>query len=185
MKITVISILALFFAIGATVLAYIFIIPEKKYAKLNKFCKFLHNLLNFKSLIIEKILQASYIFSTAFVILMGFFMLFYVEQYGGYYYSYTKWYGGYGILLMLLGPIAIRLTYEFAMMAILLVKNVIQINNKLKSQNEDSEAAEDVFSESILPVESEAPAAAVTFCPNCGKPIGEGAFCTGCGTKVK
>lgn len=181
MKITVVSVLALLFAIAATVVAYIFIVPEKKYAKLNKFGKFLHNLVNFKSLIIEKILQAAYIFATAFVILMGFFMLFYVEEYGGYYYSRTQWYGGYGIVLMLVGPIAVRLVYEFAMMAILLVKNVIQINNKLKNQNEDGEAAEDIFAESVLPVEPAAPA----FCPNCGTAVGEGAFCPGCGNKVK
>lgn len=186
MEIAVVSVLALIFAIAATVLAYTFIVPEKKYAKLNKFGKFLHNMVNFKALIIEKILQASYIFATAFVLLLGFFMLFYVEERSyGYYGGYSRWYGGYGILLMLVGPIAVRLTYEFAMMAILLIKNVIQINNKLKSQNEDGEAAEDIFAEPVLPVEPEAPAAAAAFCTNCGTPVGEGAFCANCGTKVK
>lgn len=191
MKAAIISVLALVFAIAATVLAYIFLVPEKKYAKLNKFGKFLHNMLNFKTLIIEKILQALYIFSTAFIILLGFFMLFYVERYGYYYYSYTKWYGGYGIMLMLFGPIVIRLLYEFGMMFILLIKNVIQINNKLKSQNEEGEAVEDIFADTILPIEPkdsaepEAPAATAAFCSNCGAPIGDGAFCTNCGAKVK
>ena len=36
---------------------------------------------------------------------------------------------------MILGPILIRLVYELLMMAILLLKNVISINNKLRNQN--------------------------------------------------
>ena len=32
---------------------------------------------------------------------------------------------------MILGPIVLRITYEFMMLAILLVKNVIDINKKL------------------------------------------------------
>ena len=36
--------------------------------------------------------------------------------------------GGYGLLIIILGPIAIRLSYELMMMAILLLKNVIAIN---------------------------------------------------------
>ena len=34
---------------------------------------------------------------------------------------------------MLLGPLALRVTYEFVMMAILLVQNVMSINRKLKT----------------------------------------------------
>lgn len=33
---------------------------------------------------------------------------------------------------MLFGPIVVRLIFEFLMMALLLVKNVISINNKLR-----------------------------------------------------
>ena len=39
---------------------------------------------------------------------------------------------------MVLGPIAVRLCYELLMMAVLLLKNVISINRKLKNQNERS-----------------------------------------------
>lgn len=52
-------------AIVATVLAYVFIVPEKRREKLNAFGKFLHDTCNFKYLIVEKILQALYIFFTA------------------------------------------------------------------------------------------------------------------------
>ena len=40
----------------------------------------------------------------------------------------------YGLGLMILGPLVLRVTYEFVMMAILLVQNVIAINRKLKVQ---------------------------------------------------
>ena len=40
-------------AIVATVLAYVFIVPEKRREKLNAFGKFLHDTCNFKYLIVE------------------------------------------------------------------------------------------------------------------------------------
>lgn len=43
-------------AIAATVLAFIFLVPEKRRANLNGFGKFIHDTLNFKYLIISKVL---------------------------------------------------------------------------------------------------------------------------------
>ncbi len=124
-----ILLIAAVLAIVAAVLAFIYVIPEKKREKLNKAGKILHDFLNFKFLIVEKILQAVYVFATAFTIIAGFFMLFVVQDL----YFSKVWLGGYGLLLMILGPIVIRLAYEFIMMMLILVKNVVQINNKLKS----------------------------------------------------
>lgn len=117
---------AILFAIAATVLAFIFIVPEKRREKLNAFGKFLHDTCNFKYLVVEKLLQALYIFATSLVILNGFFMLFQAP--------YGHWLGGYGLIVMIIGPIALRLVYELLMMMVLLVKNVIMINKKLKDQ---------------------------------------------------
>ena len=133
-------------------------------------------------------MQALYIFSTALVIMFGFFMLFYVEQgYDGYYYSTPdRWYGGYGVLIMILGPIAIRFAYEILMMFILLIKNVIQINNKLKGDAE----SKDIFASSIADIKEEVSAAPVpstapantTYCPTCGQVIDANSpFCPYCG----
>ena len=116
----------------ATVLAYVFIVPESRREKLNAFGKFLHDTFNFKYLIVEKILQALYIFFTADLIILGFFMLFAAPED---FFGHRHWLGGYGILIIILGPILIRLVYELLMMAILLLKNVISINNKLRNQN--------------------------------------------------
>lgn len=172
-----ISILALLSAIAATVLAFIFIVPEKKREKLGGIAKLLHDILNFKFLIVEKIMQAFYIFTTAFVMMAGLFMLFYVEDY---YYT-TMWYGGYGLLVMILGPILVRLAYEFVMMFILLIKNVIQINNKLKAADGEKKE-EDIFASSPMEViEKYEP----EVCPGCGAKVDGSPFCGTCGTKLK
>ena len=42
------AVVAAFLAITATVLAFIFIVPEKRRARLNGFGKFLHDTCNFK-----------------------------------------------------------------------------------------------------------------------------------------
>lgn len=170
-------------AIAATVLAFIFIVPEKRREKLNAFGKFLHDTCNFKYLVVEKLLQALYIFSTALIILNGFFLLFQSV--------YGHWLGGYGILLMVVGPIVLRLIYELLMMVVLLVKNVIGINNKLKNQNGDTDTG-DVFaapdvSEMREVIRQRREAATQTpaapqphFCTKCGSPLDEAGNCPNC-----
>lgn len=111
----------LLLAVVLTVLAFIFIVPENRREKLNAFGKFLHDTCNFNYLLIEKILQALYIFLTVFAILMGLYTL-----------VHNFW---VGLALTIIMPIAIRLIYEFLMMAVLLLKHVIMIDNKLKNQN--------------------------------------------------
>lgn len=174
-------ILASVLALVATILAFIFIVPEKKRARLNKFGKFLHDTVNFKYLIIEKILQTLYILATAFDVLLGFFLLFYVEPgYSNYYYSSPSvWFGGYGLLIMIVGPIAIRLVYEGLMMGILLIKNVIQINNKMKVEGEANKG--DIFAGPEIEKDGKP---STSFCQNCGKKVRVGAFCSHCGAKL-
>lgn len=190
MTITVLMILAAIFAVVATVLAFIFVVPASKRNSFGEFGRFLHDTVNFKYLIVEKILQALYIFATAYVILQGFFMLFYVDNSYSYYYSTSTWYGGYGILLMILGPIAVRLVYELLMMTILLIKNVIEINSKLKSDNEGGTA--DIFAMPVVekapaptPVPTPTPAPVAQppkamFCTKCGTPLNENGICPNC-----
>ena len=110
MKQLIFLIIAVVLAIAATVLAFIFIVPEKRREKLNAFGKFLHDLCSFKFLVVEKILQALYIFSTAFVILFGVLQLFNVQR--DYWTGASRWMGGTGLLCIIVGPIAVRLSYE-------------------------------------------------------------------------
>lgn len=181
------SVVAVILAIVATVLAYIFIVPEKKREKLNAFGKFLHDTFNFKYLIVEKILQALYIFFTADVELIGFFLLFAAPKD---WYGDRHWMGGYGILIMILGPIMIRMIYELLMMAVLLLKNVISINNKLRNQNEGT-SKDSIFTapdmsglrqEIQAKTAKAAPQAAPKpkFCSKCGGALNEEGKCPNC-----
>ena len=146
--ITFMTVVGIIGAVALTVLAYIFIIPEKKRAGLGKLMAFVHDVLNFKTLFIEKILKALYALCTFACIAVGACWLFGFSYYsygGEFGYTHTEWMGGYGILLMILGPIVIRLAYEGIMMFILLVKNTIEINNKLK--NDKAEAPAEIAQE--------------------------------------
>ena len=131
-----VAFLAVISTIALTVLAYIFIIPEKKRARLNKLGQFLHDVFNFKFLIIEKIMQFFYVLATISVICLGVAMLF---GFGYSRYMGLQGYGFYGILFIILGPIAVRIAYEAAMLFLLLVKNVIQINRKMADQTAEKD----------------------------------------------
>lgn len=128
-------------ALVGTIISLIFITPENKRASLNSFMKFLHDLFNFKFLLIEKLIKFLYILSTIACETVGFFLLFSED-----YFLNMSLLSGF--ILMIAGPIAVRLVFELMMMGILVVKNVIQINNKLKNQNEDSasDASNQAFS---------------------------------------
>ena len=125
MKSLVFLIIAVILAIAATVLAFIFFVPEKRREKMNAFGKFLHDLCNFKFLVVEKVLQTLYIFATAYIIIYGVLQLFNVQE--NFWTGKSTWMGGVGLLYIILGPIAVRLSFELLMMAVLLVKNVITI----------------------------------------------------------
>ena len=140
-------------AIVATVLAYVFIVPEKRREKLNAFGKFLHDTCNFKYLIVEKILQALYIFFTADMIILGFFMLFAAPED---YFGNRHWLGVYGILTMILGPIMIRLG---------------DLRQQLRSK-----AAQPQNPQPQVP--QSAPVA--KFCGKCGSPLNEAGKCPNC-----
>jgi len=141
MPIEVTLVLSVVFAFVGMILTLVFITPKSKRPTLPKFFKFLHDLFNFNFLIIEKILKALYILSTLFIFCLGFFMLFSGYQsydFYGYGSSFQS-FAGYGILIMLLGPIVIRISYEFLMLTILLVKNVIEINKRAKGEDSSYE----------------------------------------------
>ncbi len=120
-------ILGILSAIAATVLAFVFILPDKKKAALPDALKKIADILDFRTLFLEKIIKALYLFLTFSCICVGLFMLISVN-YGFY---TDMWMGGIGLLIMIVGPIVIRILFESAMLFILLVQNVIEINNKL------------------------------------------------------
>jgi len=132
--------IAFILAIVVTVLIFVFVLSKKREGNLKGFWAKLADFFNLKHLYIEKVLQVIYVFNTCLFELLGFAMLFKVQRD---WYGEGHWMGGYGILIMILSPIVIRLTHELIMMGVLLVKNVMQINSKLKDQTEGDDV--DIF----------------------------------------
>lgn len=164
-------IIAAILAIAASVLTFIYILPESKRPKLNGFFKKIADIFNFKSLLIEKIIKFTYVLVTLFTILYGFFMLF-MQTFG-------QSLALAGILVMILGPIAIRLAYEMTMMFIILLKNVIEINNKTPEITAKDANTSKIFDEPEKTKE--------ITCSNCNSIIADenANFCPSCGTKLE
>lgn len=157
MPVYVAYIIGVILAIAATVLTFIFILPEKKRPSLNKFFQVVADIFNFKTLFIEKILKFLYILATFYCIAAGFFMLFsgtYTTSFWGESSSFHST-ALQGLLLMILGPIVVRIAYELIMLIIILVQNVISINKKLpEPPKEEAQAA--------------APEPKMVYCTHCG-----------------
>lgn len=135
---TVSLVLGIIGGIAAIVLLYIKVLPKSKDGNLNnKFLQFLHDYFHFKKLYIEAALKFLFICASVFVITIGFFLMFAHVSYWGYSQSYFL----PGLLLVVLGPIALRISYEMLMMAILLVQNVIDINSKMGASKGDKTVA--------------------------------------------
>lgn len=133
------EIFLLILALGAAIAAFILIVPENKGRQLTGFMRVLHDILNFKQLLLEKILKFCYIFLTVYGVLDGLFRSF----------EMFEWDAGTGLLLMLtsltLVPLLIRVIFEMSMMLILLVKNVIDINKKLPGGTKEPEPAQPAY----------------------------------------
>lgn len=160
-------------ALAATILLYVLVFPKRKEGRLPGFFAFLRNFFDVRYLIIEKIAKFIYVLNTMSFIFVGFFLLF-----GRTFLI--------GLLCLVLGPIVCRITYELFMLTILLVKNVMEINGKIKGDNSGSSQ----FDASFADIAKQQPAApqapAMTRCPHCGAEVdGESVFCYVCGNKIK
>ena len=129
---TIVFVISALVSLVCSILVWALVMPEKKRPTLNAFFAFISDVFNFRSLLIEKILKFTYLLLTLFAILFG-FCAFVVSI------SINDGRAALiGLLVMILGPIALRLIYELGMMAVLLVKNVIEINNKMALSTKDN-----------------------------------------------
>lgn len=135
-------------AIAATVLLFIKVLPAKYDGTFSKkiFQK-AHDYFNFKKLYLESIVKALFTFLSIACVVGGALMatvgntIWAISksiEYSAYGYG-TEWiFRNYvtnffiGIAIVVLGPVVLRLVYEGFMMFIILVKNVVEINNKTK-----------------------------------------------------
>lgn len=143
-------IVGLLVGLTLTILLYVLVFPESRKASLNGFFTFIKDFFDMKYLLIEKILKFIYVLNTMTVISVGFFLLF-----GRTFLV--------GLLMIVFGPIIQRLLYESVMLAILLVKNTMDINNKMGG-DKSSNAFDGGFSipKKPAPVAPTAPAAGYT-----------------------
>ena len=148
-------ILGIMAAIILTILAYVFVMPKKNdgnfsHPALQKF----YDIFNFKKLYLESILKFFYVLATIFCVCVGFFMIFGYREVWGYYDMGKSSTALIGLLVMILGPIVLRLTYESLMMFILLVKNAMEINNKIPAPKKEEKAVEEAVAEEKVEVEA-------------------------------
>ena len=114
-------------AVAAVIAAEILLLPKKRVAGLNRFLRGLRDFLMFKKLYLESIIRFLYILMTAVAFFCGFFLLFSVAGYG----RYTRSMAPFGLMLMVLGPVLIRVLYEAVLLRIMIWRNTADINAKL------------------------------------------------------
>jgi hypothetical protein len=135
MSIQTALVLGLIFALVATVALFVFVLPQKKNGQMGPFLQFLHDTFHFKKLFLELILKILYAFSTCLSIFSGFFLLFSRTEYiSNYYFSQSIHYEStamMGLFFLIVGPIVLRIAYEFFMILILAAKTLLEINRKL------------------------------------------------------
>lgn len=153
--------------IAAVVLGMIFlyrkVIPNKMDGTFgNKWLQRLHDYFNFKKLYLESVLKVIFtVLTVTFVVFAVVGVLTAVSDLlfnmiaaamGGYFShvvgSYMLAFVGQlvsSVVLAVVGPVVTRLIYEFTMMLILMVKNVIEINNKIKGNKEEKKDETSVF----------------------------------------
>ncbi len=128
------------FAIAGAVLAFIFLLPEKKAEKMNPTLRKIADFCNFKIFLSEYILKFLYLLCTIYCVVAGFFMLFSWETSGGSIFTFgIVSHAPAGIALMLVGPIVVRLVYELMLLFFKLANNVSQINKKLSAPGSKTE----------------------------------------------
>ena len=134
-------IIGILLAIAATIVLYIKVMPKRYDGKLgNKFLQFLHDFFNFKTFYIEALTKFVFVLLTCACIFVGFLLLFgKIEYYGYFGATFQQSTFLYGLGLMILGPLVLRVTYEFVMMAILLVQNVIARDEKSRTFSSNSQ----------------------------------------------
>ena len=177
--VSMIFVFALFAALLLTVLTVVLVTPEKRRAYLNAFFCWVSDIFNCKALLIEKILKFFYILFTYTSIITGVIVLFYSP--------FADFLNGQialtGLFFIILMPVLIRIVHEATMLTIIAVKNIISINNKLKSQTGDE--GQSPFDEE-MPKMPRRQYYAPTYAPQ--QPVQQPSapdyrFCAVCGTK--
>jgi len=101
--------------VGGIALYFTFVKSDKKF---DGFLGKLHDFLSFKSLLLEEILKISYLILAIFITLISFA-------------SITTNFVAF-LLILIVGNIILRISYELSILLIKICKNTSEINSKLK-----------------------------------------------------
>ena len=113
------TVIAFIIAIAAGIMIYFMFVKDNKPVSEN--LQKLKDLLDFKTMLIEPILKIVYIIATVFIILFSFGLISL---------NFVSF-----LMVLILGPIAIRIVYELMMINIMIWKNTKEINNNIKANN--------------------------------------------------
>lgn len=117
------TVIAIILAIAAGIMVYFMFVKSDKPVSEN--LQKIRDLLDFKTMLIEPILKIVYIILTIFIVLFSFglistsFILF--------------------LIVLIFGPLTLRITYELMMINIMIWKNTKEINGSLNSKNTKKE----------------------------------------------
>lgn len=113
------TVIAVILAIAAGIMVYFMFVKSDK--PVSSSLQKLRDLLDFKTMLIEQILKIVYIILTIFIVLFSFglistsFILF--------------------LIVLIFGPLTLRITYELMMINIMIWKNTKEINGNLNPKN--------------------------------------------------
>ena len=113
------TVIAFVIAIAAGIMIYFMFVKDNKPVSEN--LQKLKDLLDFKTMLIEPILKIVYIIATVFIILFSFGLISL---------NFVSF-----LMVLILGPIAIRIVYELMMINIMIWKNTKEINDNIKAKN--------------------------------------------------
>lgn len=113
------TVIAFIIAIAAGIMIYFMFVKDNKPVSEN--LQNLKDLLDFKTMLIEPILKIVYIIATVFIILFSFGLISL---------NFVSF-----LMVLILGPIAIRIVYELMMINIMIWKNTKEINDNIKAKN--------------------------------------------------
>lgn len=102
--------------VGALVLYFIWLRPDKK--ENNKFLAWLKDFLNFKKILLEAILKITYAMLAIFISLSSFALI--SENFVAF------------LMVLVFGNVVIRIVYEFSLMLMMIWHNTNDINKKMK-----------------------------------------------------
>ena len=112
-------------AIVGGIAAYVLFVSKKKEKSYTGFVSWLHDFLNFKKFFVDIILKVAYIITAIFITLGSFS---FIGQ------SVASFF-----LVLILGNIIARISYEMILMLLTLVNNTSEINEKLSANTKETE----------------------------------------------